>query len=299
MADSRAQAEVRSQVENFLRASYDEVHVDSAGDYVVRRDDVVTWVRPLALDDDGPTVVVVWSIPVVDLRVDDELTRFLATEANSLAFGQFELHDSPDRVHVRHALLGDFLSREELEVAVDAVASATARYGPLLTERFGGRLFSEAAGGVPAEGLQLLEMLALAEAARRAQRLMAVQRVFGIAGFLVGIAGGVAAYTQTSEWGLAVFVFLTTAYVIGRGVADVITDPKKVRRAVYFAIPPATATGVLYVTHQWWDRWWLAALLGLTVGVLLGAVIAGILLPGIAREEAEDDRRRRDALRRL
>jgi hypothetical protein len=77
------------------------------------------------------------------MEAGEELATFLVTEANNLSFSQFELHAEPWRIHVSHALLGEFLSREELEVAVDAVAQASAEYGASIKERFGGLVPSE------------------------------------------------------------------------------------------------------------------------------------------------------------
>jgi hypothetical protein len=142
MAKPEALALLRQTVDDFLRKSFDDVRVDRVGDLHVRPHGVTTWVQVRSLDEDQ-TAVLVWSPSNIGMPADAELTGFLATEANNLAFGQFELHDLGPRIHVSHALLGEFLSREELEVAVESVAEASARYGPIVKERFGGRLASE------------------------------------------------------------------------------------------------------------------------------------------------------------
>jgi hypothetical protein len=142
MAKPEALALLRQTVDDFLRKSFDDVRVDRVGDLHVRPHGVTTWVQVRSLDEDQ-TAVLVWSPSNIGMTADAGLTGFLATEANNLAFGQFELHDLGPRIHVSHALLGEFLSREELEVAVEAVAEASARYGPIVKERFGGRLASE------------------------------------------------------------------------------------------------------------------------------------------------------------
>jgi hypothetical protein len=142
MAKPEALALLRQTVDDFLRKSFDDVRVDRVGDFHVRPRGVTTWIQVRSLDEDQ-TAVLIWSPSNIGMTADDGLTGFLATEANNLAFGQFELHDLGPRIHVSHALLGEFLSREELEVAVEAVAEASARYGPIVKERFGGRLASE------------------------------------------------------------------------------------------------------------------------------------------------------------
>jgi type III secretion system-like peptide-binding chaperone len=143
MAKPEALAVLRQTVDGFLRKSFDEVRVDRFGDFHVRPGGVTTWIQARSLGEEQ-TAVLVWSPSNIGMTVDAGLTGFLATEANELAFGQFELHDCElPRMHVSHALLGEFLSGEELAVAVEAVAEASARYGPIVKERFGGRLAAE------------------------------------------------------------------------------------------------------------------------------------------------------------
>jgi hypothetical protein len=110
-----------------------------------------------------------------------------------------------------------------------------------------------------------------------------------VVGFFGAIAAGIYTYTATSEWALAIFVFVMVSYLVGRGLGDVLTEPHKVKRTIYFAIPAVAATAVLYVTQAWWGTWWLAVLLGLVVGaVIIGGVLDVVLFPGITREEAQD-----------
>jgi hypothetical protein len=142
MAGSEGVTQLRETVGGFLRASFAEVRVDQDDDFEVRHRGVTTWVQLRAIDADE-TAVLVWTVSNVGMAVTDEMTRFLAVESDRLTFGQFELHEQPPRIHVSHALLGAFLSREELEVAVDAVAAAAADYGPVVKEAFGGVLAVE------------------------------------------------------------------------------------------------------------------------------------------------------------
>lgn len=143
MAEPEALADLRQTIDGFLRKSFDDVRVDRTGDFHVRPGGVTTWIQVRSLDEEQ-TAVLVWSPSNIGMSADGELARFLGAEANELVFGQFELHERPtSRLHVSHALLGEFLSREELEVAVRSVAEASARYGPIVKHRFGGRLASE------------------------------------------------------------------------------------------------------------------------------------------------------------
>jgi len=117
----------------------------------------------------------------------------------------------------------------------------------------------------------------------------AVKALLVVVGFVGAIIAGFYTYTTTSDWALVIYAFLMVSYLVGRGLGDILTEPHKIKRTLYFAVPALTATGVLYVTHAWWGMWWLAVLLGLVVGaVLIGGVLSTVLFPGIAKEEAED-----------
>jgi hypothetical protein len=117
----------------------------------------------------------------------------------------------------------------------------------------------------------------------------AVKALLAVVGLVGAIVAGIYTSMTTSDWALVIYAFVMVSYLVGRGLGDILTEPFKVKRTLYFGIPALTATGVLYVTHAWWDRWWLAVLLGLLVGgVLIGGVLATVLFPGIAKEEAED-----------
>lgn len=89
--------------------------------------------------------------------------------------------------------------------------------------------------------------------------------------------------------GVAVFVFLLGQYVVGRAVCDLITDPDRFRRAVYFAVLPVVAIGLLVGANQIWDSMWSAVLIGLVGGWVTQQLIGGLLLPGIRAEERADD----------
>jgi hypothetical protein len=288
MPGSEALERLRNTVGGFLRASFGDAPADSDGDFVVRRDGAVVWVRLFTTgvmeSPSGPvegTIVLVWAVPNVGMRVDAELTRYLATEAMNLPFGQFELDEQGvATVHLSHALLGEYLSREELEVAVSSVASSVARYGPVIKERFGGVLSSE------------LAMSSTGTAPSQPDRTRHVQARFAVIAVLAAIGAAVSAYLVTSSWALPIFVFLMTLYLVARGVPDVITDPQKLKRALYFLAMPAVAAGVLALAYWWWDRWWLAVLLGFVVGVPLGVAAAVLGFPRIAEEEIADDEER-------
>lgn len=114
--------------------------VDQDRDLVVPYRNTITFVRPF--EQGERTMVRIWAITNEGLELSDELTRFLVTENGKFAFGGFEAHPS-GRVAFSHTLLGDFLQRSELEVAMAAVATTADRYGEEIRSRFGGKLFGQ------------------------------------------------------------------------------------------------------------------------------------------------------------
>lgn len=308
---------LRDTVERYLRQSFGEVPVDQDDDFVVRRGDAVAWVRPVSLPPNDVAAVLVWTTSNVDVPMSPDLTRFLAIEGANLTFGQFQLYEDPVRVNIAHSLLGDFLSREELEVAVESVLSGAERYGPRIKERFGGRRLGEGAPRFSEERMviseenteELMDLLRRAEAAslvradqeQQARGLVTrrlLQGLFGLIGLAAGVVAAIMIYGRTSSWAAVIFVFVLATYLIGRGIPDVITEPHRIRRALYFLVTPAVAAGVLFLSLRWWDRWWLAVLLALTVGAVLGAIISFVLFGRIAQEEMLDDAARRRAFLR-
>ena len=115
-----------------------------------------------------------------------------------------------------------------------------------------------------------------------------VRGLFGLIGFGAGLWGGWYAHQRTASWALAAFVFVIATFAVSRGLADVITDRQKGKRAVFFGLPPALAVGVLALAQWLWDLWWLSVTLGF-VGYFMGFVIAMAAFPRIAREEHQQD----------
>jgi hypothetical protein len=103
----------------------------------------VTFVRPLDWKD-GMTIVCVWSLTNVGLPGGPELARFLLIENANLIFGGFAFEPGRQAVAFGHTLLGSYLQRKELGVAIGAVARTADEYDDLIKARFGGRLFTEA-----------------------------------------------------------------------------------------------------------------------------------------------------------
>lgn len=120
---------------------------------------------------------------------------------------------------------------------------------------------------------------------------VAVRSLFGLVGLAAGLFIGWLAYDRTGSVVLAVFAGLLAMNYIGRGVADVITDPQKGRRFVFFTLPLVFAVGGLAGGYTIWGVWWVAVIVGFALYVV-GSVVATVLFPRIAAEEAADSESR-------
>jgi hypothetical protein len=119
-------------------------------------------------------------------------------------------------------------------------------------------------------------------------RTMGVRSLFGLLGMAAGVGTGWLAYSWSNgSWALAVFAGLLAMNLISRGVADVITDPQKGRRLVFFTLPTVLAAGGAAGAYALWGRWWLAVLIG-AIFYLVGQIVVTIMFPRIAAEEQAD-----------
>lgn len=112
--------------------------------------------------------------------------------------------------------------------------------------------------------------------------------VFGVLGLAAAIAVGFWMYDRTDSAWPAVFVALIALQIVARAIPDLITDPKRIRRAFYFAFGPAVAGAAFYFTYQWWETYWLSFVLAVLGGGILVAILAPLLFPAIHREEKAD-----------
>jgi hypothetical protein len=102
------------------------------------------------------------------------------------------------------------------------------------------------------------------------------------------VAAGIYVFRREHSVWLTIFVAILTVQFISRGVADLITDAKKIRRAVYFLLFPASASAIYWAVMQTWDIEWLAFVLAFVGGGIVFAILARLLFPGIHREEKLD-----------
>jgi hypothetical protein len=283
----------RQSVALFVEQAYGSVEVDDDGDFVVRRDQAVTWVHLQRMDDEH-TAVVVFSPATVGVRVDGELTRMLATEDLDFGFAHFELHErGRPMVVVSHTVLGEYLSREELTTAVDEVAAVAARYGPQIAARFGG--WSPQRPDLRS-AIDTLTPVSRTTDRVRSRRSLSPRARWAVdaAALVAALAGALATHRLTSSWWAAAFVFVMITY-LRVALVELLTKGDRWRRAGFLALIPVVAVVVLAASYGAWGRWWLAVVLGLGLGLVGGAALGAVLFADLADEgfdqSKEQDRR--------
>jgi hypothetical protein len=127
---------------------------------------------------------------------------------------------------------------------------------------------------------------------RRRSSVERVRERLGCLGTAIGLVGGISAGTANGSVALGIYVFLMTFYVFARAIADVVNEPKKLRRAAYFALQPIGSVAVLVLTNWWWHVLWLSAVLGLFLGTGLGTLLGKAIFPDIDAEEEADTKQR-------
>jgi len=126
------------------------------------------------------------------------------------------------------------------------------------------------------------------------ERTKTLRNWFALIGVAAGAGAGWYALTRDdvgSAW-LAAFIGVLVFNFISRAFADVLNEPKKLRRLLYFGLTPALAGLSFYYTYQWWETWWLSFLLGFVFGGILNSTLGSVLFPAIHKEETADTRSR-------
>lgn len=126
----------------------------------------------------------------------------------------------------------------------------------------------------------------------RDSREVKIHAVFNLIGILAAAGAAFLAWDLTGSIALAIFAFFATNYFVGRGIGDLVTDDKKVKRFFFFLLPVVIDSALIYLTYQWWDKMWLSVLIGVFVGAALWAPIALTAFPDIQNEEQADSKKR-------
>jgi hypothetical protein len=117
----------------------------------------------------------------------------------------------------------------------------------------------------------------------RVEWVKRTRAAFAVWGGVTGIAATIVAIVLSSSWELGVFALPMAVYV-ARGVAHVVTDRDKVRRAFFFGLGPLAGCGTVAAAYAAWGRWWAAVLLGAAAAVG-GHLVAKALFRRVAHEE--------------
>lgn len=126
----------------------------------------------------------------------------------------------------------------------------------------------------------------------RDARDVKIHTVFNLIGILAGGGAVYLAWDLTGSIALAIFAFFASNYFVGRGIGDLVTDDKKVKRFFFFLMPIVIDSALIYLTYQWWDRMWLSVLIGVFVGAAIWAVVVVTAFADIQSEEEADNKER-------
>jgi hypothetical protein len=142
MAGSEALGMLKTTIEKYLTESFGGFLKDQNENYVLQAGSARVLVIPLDWVE-GQTLIKIVALVNRDSTSIDALAKYLATENLKLIFGKFSLEPNSKMVFFEHTLLGDFLNRKELEIAVKAIASTADKYDDEIQAQFGGKKFGE------------------------------------------------------------------------------------------------------------------------------------------------------------
>jgi hypothetical protein len=133
---------VRTTIETRLSAMFERYLVDEHGNYVLGLETARVFIVPTWLENEA-TIVRVFAITNLDVPVTAELTTYLLAKNLDFVFGGFALDVDNGAVWFNHNVLGDYMSPEELEATLSAVAQTANQFDDEIKSRFGGRLYVE------------------------------------------------------------------------------------------------------------------------------------------------------------
>jgi hypothetical protein len=120
------------------------LQVDRDGDFTFPYESARVFVR-VSVYGETSTIVIIFAITNREIPSSPELFKWVAIHSSDRIFGHLVAVEEADGVSVqcRHALLGDFLDRDELAAAVGGVATMADDIDDQIKELFGGKLFAE------------------------------------------------------------------------------------------------------------------------------------------------------------
>lgn len=142
MPDSEALATLKSTIAQYLQESFGSFLRDQDDNFILQAGSARIIISPLDWIE-GQTLVRVVALVNMGGGPVEELSKYLIAENLKLIFGKFSLEPVAGMVFFEHTLLGDFLNRKELEIAVKAIASTADKFDDEIKAQFGGKKFGE------------------------------------------------------------------------------------------------------------------------------------------------------------
>jgi len=142
MPDSDALATLKLAISQYLQESFGGFLKDQNDNFILQAGSARIMIIPMDWAE-GQTLVKIVALINVDGGPADALAKFLVAENMKLIFGKFSVEPNQRMVFYEHSLLGDFLNRKELEIAVKAIASTADKYDDEIKTQFGGKKFGE------------------------------------------------------------------------------------------------------------------------------------------------------------
>ena len=136
---------VKQKVQRILTDHLGKIEIDRDGDYVVRHESAVAYIRiGEGFGEDGVHLRVMVPL-IVDVKITNELCRWIATEGQDFMIGGCFLNPNDDDktgwVYFKYGITADDLDESELINAVFAAAATGNQLDNELRDRFGGELF--------------------------------------------------------------------------------------------------------------------------------------------------------------
>ncbi len=142
MPDSDAVTTLKTTISKYLQESFGGFLRDQNDNFVLQAGSARIVIVPVDWVD-GQTLVKIVALVNKDGGPAEELAKYLIAENLKLIFGKFSVEPTERMVFYEHALLGDFLNRKELEIAVKAIAFTADKFDDEIQARFGGKKFGE------------------------------------------------------------------------------------------------------------------------------------------------------------
>ena len=238
------------------------------------------------------------SSPVIDLPEENLLPLFrklLTLNLSETKDAAFAINEEVGTVDLQIKRPLENLDHNEFERAVSTVAEVADKYNDIMAGTFASEVIRPLTPKATRWRSYISALNPITTVIRKEDlktRIRKIRAIFSILGFIAAIGSGIYVYTRIGSWALAIFAYFLVQFIVARIIPDLITDPNKIKRFIFFALHPIIAVGLLYITYQWWEMWWLSALIGYVIGIFLARIIGGIIFPRVAVEEAHDDQER-------